>query len=183
MFELSVTDLLTDLKQTEAAATLRLTQWMAPSAYELRMAAAEELCQRYSIDSIGPDPDGDRAVAMIVLSILDGGRRVDIGCAAVMDKTGQYEEFEGPVVEVKRVYVRPEYRGNGYSRLLMDEVESQVRRYSQRADRLGLRVVLETGTEQPEALNLYRSLGYVPIDTYGEWKNDPLSRCFELILD
>lgn len=178
-----MTDLLTDLKQAEAAATLRLTQWMAPSAYELRMAASDELCQRYATDSIGPDPDGDRAVAMIVLSILDGGRRVDVGCAALMDQTGLYEEFSGPVVEVKRVFVRPEYRGNGYSRLLMDEVESQVRRYSQRADRLGLRVVLEAGTEQPEALNLYTSLGYTPIPTYGEWKSDPMSRCFELNLD
>lgn len=166
-----------------AGANLRLTQWMAPAAYELRMAASDELCSIYNTNSIGPDPDGDQAVAMIILSILDGEKRVDVGCAALMDCTGLLEEFETPVVEVKRVYVRPEYRSNGYAKLLMHEVERQARRYSQRDDRRGVRIVLEAGTEQPNALRLYTSLGYVPIPTYGKWKSDPQSRCFELPLD
>jgi GNAT superfamily N-acetyltransferase len=178
-----VTEVLTVNGTAVAGANLRLAQWMAPAAVELRTAAATELCQRYGVDSIGPDPDGDRAVAMIILSILDGERRVDVGCAALIDQTGHMEEFSTPVLEVRRVYIKPQYRGNGYAKLLMHEVERQARRYSQRDDRRGLRFVLETGTLQPESMHLYSSLGYVLIDNYGEWKSDPLSRCFELILD
>ena|GEM_PF-2242444 len=179
----SVTELLSEPKLTGTAPNLRLTQWMAPAAFDLRDAAQRELCERYNTDSIGPDPDGEKAVAMIVLSVLINGHREDVGCAALMDMTGEYEEFSGPVVEVKRVYVRPEFRGNGYSRLLMEEIEHQARRYSQRADRIGLRVLLETGTAQPEAINLYESLGYQSIATYGGWKDDPQSRCYELVLN
>lgn len=65
----------------------------------------------------------------------------------------------------------------------MHEVERQARRYSQRDDRRGVRIVLEAGTEQPNALRLYEGLGYEPIPTYGKWKSDPQSRCFELPLD
>lgn len=180
---ISVTEVLNANGSIVAGANLRLTQWMAPAAFEMRTAASEELCRIYNTSSIGPDPDGDHAVAMIILSILDGEKRVDVGCAALMDRTGMLEEFAEPVVEVKRVFVRPEYRGNGYSKLLMHEVERQARRYSQRDDRIGLRVVLEAGTEQPNALGLYEGLGYIPIDAYGTWKDDPQSRCFELVLN
>lgn len=37
---------------------------------------------------------------------------------------------------------------------------------------------LETGTEQPEAMALYPSWGYLPIPPYGEYAGDPLSRYF-----
>ncbi|WP_019148744.1 GNAT family N-acetyltransferase [Timonella senegalensis] len=178
-----MTELLSEPKMTGSAPNLRLTQWMAPAAFELRHASANELCKRYNTDSIGSDPDGDKAVAMIVLSVLIHGHREDIGCAALMDMTGVYDEFDTPVVEVKRVYIRPEFRGNGYSWILMKEVEDHARRYSQRPDRLGLRVLLETGTEQPEAIGLYEKMGFQRIDTYGPWKNDPTSMCYELILD
>ncbi|WP_435298626.1 GNAT family N-acetyltransferase [Timonella sp. A28] len=180
-----MTDILIDPKITGTAPNLRLTQWTAPAAFELREAAEDEICKRYDSDDACPAPNGEHAVAMIVLSVLIEGRREDVGCAALMDMTEHYDDFDTPIVEVKRVYVRPEYRGNGYSRLLMEEIERQARRYSQRADRMGLRVVLETGTEQPEAMRLYESLGYQAIPTYGEWKDDPagLSRCYELVLN
>ena len=40
------------------------------------------------------------------------------------------------------------------------------------------RVVLETGLAQPEAIALYRSAGYRPIDGFGHYKDSPLSRSF-----
>lgn len=178
-----MTEILTVSETTVAGANLRLTPWMAPAAYEMRTAAAQELSRIYGSEAPAADPDGDHAVAMVMLSILDGEKRVDVGCAALMDRTGMLEEFSGPVVEVKRVYVKPDYRGNGYAKLLMHEVERQARRYSQREDRIGLRVVLEAGTRQPNAVRLYESLGYVSIAPYGEWKSDPESLCYELILD
>ena len=39
-------------------------------------------------------------------------------------------------------------------------------------------VVLETGTAQPEAMALYVSAGYDPIDGFGHYAGRPLSRAF-----
>ena len=40
------------------------------------------------------------------------------------------------------------------------------------------RIVLETGSRQPEAIALYSSSGYTPIASYGFYRNGPLNRCF-----
>ena len=40
------------------------------------------------------------------------------------------------------------------------------------------RVVLETGLAQPEAIALYASAGYLPIQGFGHYKDAPLSRSF-----
>ena len=38
------------------------------------------------------------------------------------------------------------------------------------------------GTEQPEAVQLYRSAGWTPIPCYGWFADDPTTRCFERVL-
>lgn len=74
--------------------------------------------------------------------------------------------------ELKRMYVAPAARGLGLARQLLAALE-------QAAGELGAkRVRLETGTKQPEALALYASAGYTPIDTFGVHKDEPESRCF-----
>lgn len=75
-------------------------------------------------------------------------------------------------VEVKRLYVRPSQRGRGISRVLMAALEEAALRAG------AVRIVLETGVEQPEALSLYESLGYDRIEPYGEYMDDPRSVCF-----
>ncbi|OUZ08238.1 GNAT family N-acetyltransferase [Aeromicrobium sp. PE09-221] len=63
--------------------------------------------------------------------------------------------------EIKRMYVRPAFRGRGYSRLILSELERS-------AARAGIvRLVLETGLEQPEAIALYRSTGYEDVEPFG----------------
>ncbi|MCM3533399.1 GNAT family N-acetyltransferase [Cellulosimicrobium funkei] len=78
--------------------------------------------------------------------------------------------------EVKRLYVEPAHRGRGHARTAM-------RALHERAVAAGLdRLVLETGTLQPESIDLYLALGYVPIESYGHYAGQPLSRCFALDL-
>ena len=61
------------------------------------------------------------------------------------------------------MYVAPEVRCHGIGRALLDRLEAEARA-------LGLvRIVLETGTRQTEALALYRRAGYTEIPPYGEY--------------
>ncbi len=74
--------------------------------------------------------------------------------------------------EVKRMYVAPEHRGRGYSRTVLRALED-------RARVLGYtRLVLETGTAQPEAMALYASEGYDRIPGYGYHGEEARVRCY-----
>jgi GNAT superfamily N-acetyltransferase len=79
-------------------------------------------------------------------------------------------------MEIKRMYVRAPHRRRGLGRLLLAVLEDETRRAGR------ARVVLETGTEQPEALALYASSGYQPIEPFGYHRDSPLNRCFAKVL-
>ena len=82
----------------------------------------------------------------------------------------------GPDAEVKRMFVPVEYRGHGYARRLLAELELLAAEAGYR------RVILETGTAQPEAIALYGSAGYLPIPGFGHYRSSPHNRCFAKIL-
>lgn len=73
--------------------------------------------------------------------------------------------------ELKRMYVRPDARGRGLARAVLAEVEHRAREAGR------TRMILETGTLQPEAIALYRSSGYTDIPGFGYYRNSPLSVC------
>ena len=63
--------------------------------------------------------------------------------------------------EVKRMYVRPGHARRGLARLVLAELERT-------AAAAGVtRLVLETGTAQPEAIALYESSGFEHISAFG----------------
>ncbi|MFF3751501.1 GNAT family N-acetyltransferase [Streptomyces sp. NPDC002018] len=74
--------------------------------------------------------------------------------------------------EIKRMYVIPEARGRGLSRLVLSALEDDARAAGR------TRMVLETGTKQPEAISLYTSSGYEPCAKFGLYRFDELSRCY-----
>jgi putative acetyltransferase len=76
-------------------------------------------------------------------------------------------------VEIKRVFVDPTARGFGVSKKLMSFIEDGAREAGFKIARL------ETGISQPEALGLYRSIGYVECPPFGDYKLDPLSLFME----
>lgn len=88
-----------------------------------------------------------------------------IGCIGV-------RRHEPDVGEIKRMYVRPEFRRMGYGLALLRAVE-------ERAHELGYTaLVLETGDPQPEAMALYRSQGYREIPGFGYYQCAPRSHSF-----
>ena len=78
--------------------------------------------------------------------------------------------------EIKRVYVSPEARGLGLAKRLMDRIEAEALSTGRSIARL------ETGIHQPEALGLYRRLGYVDRGPFGDYAEDPNSVFMEKAL-
>jgi GNAT superfamily N-acetyltransferase len=72
--------------------------------------------------------------------------------------------------EIKRMYVAPAYRRRGLARFVLVALEDAARTAGH------TQMWLETGMRQPEALELYLSEGYRPIDGYGHYKDAPLAR-------
>jgi putative acetyltransferase len=87
---------------------------------------------------------------------------------------GAWQPLEPGVAEIKRMYVRPAYRGRGIARQLVVALEEEE---ALAADRPVIR--LETGTYLPSAIALYRSSGYRSIAPYGEYVGNTYSVCFE----
>lgn len=138
----------------------------SPVAAPLVRALLAELHDRYGQDDADPDRlDAPQLAAphgTFVVAWLDPDA---IGCGAL-------RRADERVGEIKRMYVLPAWRGHGVGRAVLAAVEA-------RARALGYeRLILETGTRQPEAIGLYTSAGYEPIPPYGAYRWSPLSRCF-----
>ena len=75
--------------------------------------------------------------------------------------------------EIKRMYVRPQFRGSGFAKLMLDHLAEYARNH-------GVAILrLETGIAQHEAIALYERSGFRSIPPFGEYKPDPLSRFYE----
>lgn len=89
-----------------------------------------------------------------------------VGCGAV-------KEFSADTMEVKRMYVPPEKRGQGIASIVLKELETWCMELNYK------KTVLETGMKQPEAIALYKKNNYRIIANYGQYANMENSVCFE----
>lgn len=86
---------------------------------------------------------------------------------------GGVQFFGKEYAEVKRMYVRPEFRGFGLAKMMLEEL-------SRYAKENGINILrLETGIHQKDAIALYRGWGFKEIGHFGEYQEDPLSLFFE----
>jgi GNAT superfamily N-acetyltransferase len=115
----------------------------------------------------GLHPNEERDPALHFFVIYEGDAPVGCGALRVLDPhTG----------ELKRMYVRPDFRRRGISRKLINHLEETARG-------LGITCMrLETGPEQVEALALYESCGYSYIPPYGEYVESPVTVCMQQFL-
>jgi ribosomal protein S18 acetylase RimI-like enzyme len=75
--------------------------------------------------------------------------------------------------EIKRMFVRPQFRGLGLARLMLNHLEAY-------ASEHGIPVLrLETGVHQKDAIRLYEKAGFQSIPPFAGYIEDPLSRFFE----
>ena len=86
---------------------------------------------------------------------------------------GGVKLFGSDYGEVKRMYVRPRFRGLGLAKLMLEHLEEYVQKHGVRLLRL------ETGIHQKDAIRLYERMGFRSVPPFGEYKEDPLSRFYE----
>lgn len=124
-----------------------------------------ELRLRYPGEPIFGIDFNDPAVESItfVIALWNGE---PVGCGAT-------RPLEPGVTELKRFYVKDEYRGRGIASAMLEKLEQQARED-------GYQIVrLQTGINQPEAIALYEKYGYERIHTYGEYTQTEVSVCYE----
>jgi GNAT superfamily N-acetyltransferase len=86
---------------------------------------------------------------------------------------GGIKLFDTEYGDVKRMYVRSQFRGLGFGKQMLDHL-------AEYALQQGVEMLrLETGIYQLEAIGLYERFGFERIPPFGDYKADPLSVFFE----
>lgn len=103
---------------------------------------------------------------MLIFYVVYNESEIAVGCGAL-------KHFDESTAEIKRMYVKKEFRGKGISKKILSGLEEHAKLMNYK------RLILETGLKQPEAMSLYHKSGYKPLKCYGRHADDPDSRCFE----
>jgi putative acetyltransferase len=141
---------------------------IVPALLEPAISEARKLLREYSLlpGVVQCLDDFEREVASLpgayappggrlLLAVEDGSENEEIamGCVGL-------RQWEQDTCEMKRLYVRPEFRGNGAARNLVEGLIAEARSigYS--------RMVLDTLPSMEAAHKLYRALGFREIPPY-----------------
>lgn len=147
---------------------VRIEPAMSAAAQALIGELDADLASRYPAESIHViECEGFEAAGGLFAVGYEG--EVPVACGAIRP----YAEGVG---EIKRMYVVPAARRRGLAKAILAFLEAEGRRRGYAS------LVLETGTEQPEALAFYRAEGWHGIPPYGDFAKDPRSVCFAKVL-
>ncbi|MFJ7149597.1 GNAT family N-acetyltransferase [Streptomyces sp. NPDC100445] len=152
---------------------LRRVRFDHPDATKLNDEVQAEYHLRYGDggDATTLDPaDFDPPRGLYLIAYDEHDRPVATGGWRSQDRNEEGNE-DGDA-ELKRMYVVEDMRGRGLARRILADLEADARAAGR------LRMVLETGTKQPEAIGLYTSTGYAPCVKFGYYRDYEDSRCY-----
>jgi len=145
--------------------TIRRADLLSPAARVLIEALNAELTSRYPEDGARHfELDADEVASGRGAFLIASRAGEPVGCGAV-------RRIETGIGEIKRMYVSPAARGLGVGRAVLSALETEARALD------CVRLVLETGIRQPEAIALYERAGFSRIAAFGESVSSPLSVC------
>lgn len=123
----------------------------------------KELWQRYPLTQQNFAPHNKIDLSARVLVAYQNESPIGCGCFK--------PTVEPDTIEIKRMYTAPESRGLGVAKQILSGLEKWAveEGYS--------RSKLETGTNQPEAIALYKRLEYSPIPNYPPYEDNKESLC------
>lgn len=102
-------------------------------------------------------------IKKVVVAYKEG---IPIGC-------GAFRKVDDSSVEIKRMYVKPNERGSGVAKEILNFLEIWAK------ENKFQKCILETGDRQVEAIRFYQKLGYYRIQNYGQYTEMENSLCFE----
>jgi putative acetyltransferase len=102
----------------------------------------------------------------VVVSYLDNK---PVGC-------GAFKEYDNQTVEIKRMFVLLDHRGQRIAVDILRELERWAAELNYATCKL------ETGKKQPEAIQLYKRSGYTLIPNYGQYEGVENSVCMKKML-
>ena len=131
--------------------------WDSAEAVALRAAQRAELDSRYGSDDHEPGtpPSADDISVFVVARDAASGRT--LGCGAL-------RQVDSSSAEVKRMFVVADARGTGVATAVLRALEDRA------LARGWHQLVLETGTEQPDAIRFYEREGYTLIESFGPYR-------------
>jgi GNAT superfamily N-acetyltransferase len=153
---------------------IRVEPYDGPVAQELIAAVQQEYVERYGGPDDSPvDPLDFTPPRGCFVVAYAGAEAVATGALRPAEDGSVGEGAIGDgAMEIKRMYVRPDWRGRGLARVVLADLEQRARDFGAK------RIVLETGERQPEAIRLYETSGYARIDGYGHYACSPMSVSF-----
>lgn len=135
-----------------------------PAGVEIEALIAERLAQ--SADTSPPESNhalgiGELNQSSVVFLTARVGQAL-VGC-------GAYVPMDAATAEVKSMFVRPAFRGQGIARTILARLETD-------AVAEGIRAFyLETGTDSFAARHLYEASGFSYVDPFADYQPDPYS--------
>ena len=157
-----------DVHHMEPRITIQPERADSPDATALVEELEAHLASRYPAES----RHGFSVDRLLAEGVRFFVLRVD-GTAAACGGILFVDEPAGPYGEIKRMYVRPAFRGRGLGARMLDRLTVEARGRG-----IGL-LRLETGVDQVEAIKLYERAGFRRCPPFGPYRDDPLSPCYE----
>ncbi|MBA2951696.1 GNAT family N-acetyltransferase [Streptomyces himalayensis] len=152
---------------------IRRVSFDHPDAVKLNDRVQLEYAERYQDEGDVTPLDATMfkpPLGLYLIAYDEFGTPLATGGWRTQDQNGKgYSDGDA---ELKRMYVIPQARGLGLARRILAALEDDARAAGR------VRMVLETGTKQPEAISLYTSSGYEPCPKFGHYRFEELSRCF-----
>ncbi|MGH8896500.1 MAG: GNAT family N-acetyltransferase [Egibacteraceae bacterium] len=135
-----------------------------PDAWTLVLALHAEQLARYGFadDPHDSDPAEFAPPGVFLVGYVNGQPVACGGCRL----------WEATTVEIKRMYLKPAYRGCGYGRHLLRALENAARTVGAH------RIILETGARNTGALALYTRAGFQSIPPYAQARDPRVNRAF-----
>ena len=151
---------------------IRVVGYAHPDAQLLMTEVQQEYVRRYGDgDATALDEDEFERPNGVFAVLYDRDGATPIGTGAWRaQEAGEVGLADGDA-ELKRMYTREAARGRGLARRMLRWLEEDARKAGRR------RMILETGDQQPEALALYASEGYEPIQTFGYYREYDSAIC------
>ncbi|GLV72410.1 GNAT family N-acetyltransferase [Streptomyces hygroscopicus] len=151
---------------------IRPIRYDHPDARKLDEEVQAEYAERYGEEDLTPMDAAhfDPPHGLYLIAYDTDGTPIASGGWRSQERSE--EGYEDGDAEIKRMFVVRQARGRGLARRILAALEDSAREAGR------VRMVMETGTEQPEAIALYTSSGYTPVPKFGLYRFEETSRCY-----